>query len=206
MSVAKEPVADAMGLIDTQMGWVFSIFALGYALFQTPAGLLADKYGARILLTAVVTMWSIFTILTGVASSFLFLIVVRFLFGVGEAGAFPGMARAVFKWIPASERGIVNGINFSGARIGGAIALPIVAGMLPYVGWRGAFALFGVLGLVWAGFWWVWFRDDPSDHAGVSPAELAVIRPGTDDTSGESREDQASRSAVSSLLRARNAW
>ncbi len=88
ISVAKDPVASDLALSDKQMGWVLSIFALGYALFQTPSGYLADKYGARKVLTAVVSIWSIFTALTGAVYNFVMLVFVRFLFGVGEAGAF----------------------------------------------------------------------------------------------------------------------
>ena len=96
LSVAKEPVAESLSLSDKQMGWAMSIFALGYALFQTPAGLFSDKYGARKVLTAVVTLWSIFTALTGAAFNYVYLLIIRFLFGAGEAGAFPGMARAIY--------------------------------------------------------------------------------------------------------------
>jgi len=149
LSVAKDPVSESLGLSDTQMGWAMSIFALGYALFQTPAGLLADKFGPRRILTAVVTLWSLFTALTGAVYNYLALMIVRFLFGAGEAGAFPGMARAIYSWVPLQERGIVNGINFSGGRIGAAIALPLVAWLMNLVGWRLTFVILGAIGILW---------------------------------------------------------
>ena len=157
------------------MGWVLSIFALGYALFQTPSGFLADKFGARRVLTAVVSLWSFFTAITGAVWSFGSLIIVRFLFGMGEAGAFPGMARAIFKWIPIRERGIVNGINFSGGRIGAAIALPLVAALIEFTSWRMSFVILGIIGIVWAVIWYLWFRDSPSKHPSISEKELRYI-------------------------------
>ncbi len=175
ISVAKDPIASDLSLNDKQMGWVLSIFALGYALFQTPSGFLADKFGARRVLTAVVGLWSFFTALTGAVWNFASLIVVRFLFGMGEAGAFPSMARTIFKWIPIRERGIVNGINFSGGRIGAAIALPLVAGLIEFTSWRMSFVILGIIGIVWAVIWYAWFRDSPSKHPGISEKELRYI-------------------------------
>jgi ACS family glucarate transporter-like MFS transporter len=175
ISVAKDPIASDLSLSDKQMGWVLSIFALGYALFQTPSGFLADKFGARRVLTAVVSLWSLFTALTGAVWNFGSLIIVRFLFGMGEAGAFPGMARTIFKWIPIRERGIVNGINFSGGRIGAAIALPLVAGLIELTSWRMTFAILGIIGIAWGVIWYFWFRDSPSEHPGISEKELRYI-------------------------------
>ncbi len=179
ISVAKDPVASDLGLSDKQMGWVLSIFALGYALFQTPSGYLADKFGARKVLTAVVSLWSIFTALTGAVYNFIALIIVRFLFGVGEAGAFPSMARAVFNWIPVKERGLVHGINFSGGRIGAAIALPIVAWLIDFTSWRMSFVILGAIGVLWALIWYWWYRDLPENHISVGENELKIIKENT---------------------------
>ena len=175
ISVAKDPVAESLSLNDKQMGWVLSIFALGYALFQTPSGIMADRFGARKVLTAVVSIWSVFTALTGAVWNFFSLLVVRFLFGVGEAGAFPGIAQTIYKWVPIKERGIVHGINFSGGRIGAAIALPIVAWLIEITSWRMTFLILGLVGVVWAMIWYWWFRDDPADHRAVTESELAII-------------------------------
>jgi ACS family glucarate transporter-like MFS transporter len=92
-----------LGLSGKEMGWVLSIFALGYAIFQVPTGLLADRHGPRRVLSIVVTAWSLFTALTGIAQGFISMMIYRFLFGAGEAGAFPACARAVFSWIPKSS-------------------------------------------------------------------------------------------------------
>ncbi len=176
ISVAKEPIAASLQLSDEQMGWVLSVFALGYALFQTPAGLLADRLGPRRVLTAVVSFWSLFTALTGAAWNFVSLLVVRLLFGAGEAGAFPGMSRAVFSWIPLQERGLVTGINFSGSRLGAAFALPFVAWLIQSLGWRMSFVVLGIAGVIWAVVWYLIFRNDPTKHPKLSITEKDFIR------------------------------
>jgi ACS family glucarate transporter-like MFS transporter len=175
MSTAKGPVTQELGLSDTQFGWVLSAFALGYALFQTPAGALADRFGPRAVLTMLVLIWSMFTALTGIARSFAVLLVFRFLFGAGEAGAYPACARAFYNWLPVAERGLAQGINFSGSRLGAAFALPAVAWLVTAAGWRASFGILGVAGVVWAAVWWLWFRNRPEDHAGVSASERARI-------------------------------
>lgn len=203
LSVAKDPVAESLALSDKQMGWAMSIFALGYALFQTPAGLLADKFGPRRVLTAVVTLWSIFTALTGAVWNYFSLLVVRFLFGAGEAGAFPGIARAIYSWTPLQERGIVNGINFSGGRIGAAIALPIVAWLLDLAGWRMTFVILGGVGVLWGVIWYWWFRDDPADHSSVSRQELDHIQQNTNQASEGVKEAKID---FGKLFKSRTMW
>lgn len=175
ISTAKGPVASDLGLTDKQMGWVLSVFALGYAFCQTPAGMLADRYGPRRVLAAVVAFWSIFTGLTGLAWNLGSMLTFRLLFGIGEAGAFPGCARAVYAWIPMSERGIVQGVNFSGGRLGAAFALPLVAAMVSSLGWRASFAILAVIGVFWSIGWYMWFRDDPLTHPRMSERERDLI-------------------------------
>ena len=175
ISSAKEPITKALGLTDAEFGWALSAFALGYALLQTPSGALADRLGPHKLLSGVVVLWSLFTGLTGAVSGFLPLVLVRFLFGAGEAGAFPGMARAAVTWIPLAERGRVQGINFSGSRLGAAFAMPTIAGLIAAVGWRTTFAILMGAGFVWAVLWFMLFKDRPEDHAGLPPAERAYI-------------------------------
>ncbi len=203
LSVAKDPVSEALYLSDKQMGWCMSIFALGYALFQTPAGLFADKYGARKVLTAVVALWSLFTALTGAVWNFVSLLIVRFLFGAGEAGAFPGMARAIYSWIPIQERGIVNGINFSGGRLGAAFALPFVAWLIEILGWRFTFVVLGLVGILWGVVWFIWFRDNPEDHKGMSIAEVKFIR---ENTNKENLKIEKGRIDFNKLFSSKQMW
>jgi ACS family glucarate transporter-like MFS transporter len=152
-----------------------STFALGYALFQIPAGVFVDRYGPRLALSLVVLAWSIFTGLTGLAWSLGALLVFRLLFGLAEAGAFPTCARAIYAWLPVHERGLAQGINLSGSRLGAAFALPLVAWLLTLVGWRFTFLALAAAGAVWALGWYFWFRDLPEDHAGVDVQERALI-------------------------------
>ncbi len=175
ISAAKGPITAQLGLSDTQFGWVLSAFALGYAVFQVPAGVLADRFGPRRVLAGVVIAWSLFTGLTGLAWNYGVLLLCRFLFGAGEAGAYPTCARAFYSWLPVAERGFAQGINFSGSRLGAAFALPVVAWFVTVAGWRVAFFILGWAGIVYAGAWWLWFRDRPEEHAGVSPAERELI-------------------------------
>lgn len=202
ISVAKEPIAGALNLSDTQIGWILSIFALGYALAQTPSGILNDKYGPRLVLTAVVSFWSLFTAMTGFAWNYISLLITRFVFGVGEAGAFPGIARATFSWIPIKERGIVTGINFSGSRLGAAFALPVVAWMIEELGWRNSFLVLGAIGFVWAMIWYWWFRDNPEQHKRISEEEKNYIIEARQQVSN----DEAEKLSGGLLFKSKNLW
>jgi ACS family glucarate transporter-like MFS transporter len=172
---------DITGLDDQMMGYVFGIFAIGYALFQIPAGWFSDRAGPRRALTIVVVIWSIFTALTGAVYTAISLLVVRFLFGVGEAGAYPGATRALYSWLPAKERGLGQGIFHSGARIGAAASLLVMPWVIDTIGWRMTFVANAIVGLVWGVVWWFWYRDNPSDHAKTNEAEVELIRRGIEE-------------------------
>jgi MFS transporter, ACS family, glucarate transporter len=202
ISAAKDSVASDLGLSDRQMGWVLSAFALGYALCQAPSGMLADRFGARRVLTIVVVAWSLFTGLTAAAWNLMTMLVVRLLFGAGEAGAFPGIARAAYSWIPMPERGLVQGINFSGGRLGAAFALPAVAASVQAIGWRATFVALMVIGFVWAAWWWWWFRDEPTQFPGLPPKELAHIVT----TRQQSANTSAPPFPLTRLLESGNVW
>jgi ACS family glucarate transporter-like MFS transporter len=137
--------------------------------------LLIDRFGPRKMLTAIVAFWSTFTALTGAAWNFVSLMVIRFLFGAGEAGAFPGASRAFFTWFPLKERGTIQGINFSGSRLGAAFALPAIALLIQTVGWRNSFMIQGSVVFTWAILWYIFFRDTPEKHKGVPPEERDYI-------------------------------
>ncbi len=195
ISAAKEQITGELQLSDTQFGWVISAFALGYALLQVPSGQLADRIGPRKTLAAIVIVWSAFTALTGAAWSFLSLLLFRFAFGAAEAGAMPACAKAVYSWLPASERGIANGINLSGTRVGAALALPGLAWMLSTFGWRQTFVIMGAIGLLWVLGWCLLFRDRPEDHWAMSDAEVQKIVAGR--TLSAQRADPAKRDSAS---------
>jgi ACS family glucarate transporter-like MFS transporter len=176
ISSAKSAIARDLVLTDTQMGWVFGAFSLGYAFAQIPWGWFADRIGPRLALAIVVALWSAFTSLTGTASALAWLLFVRFLFGVAEAGAFPGSARTFHNWLPVEERGLANGILFSGALLGGGLAFPLCQWLLSAHGWRMAFYLLGVPGFLWALGWLVWFRDYPDTRI-LNDTEAAIPTP-----------------------------
>jgi sugar phosphate permease len=176
MSQAAVPISQALGLDKRQMGFVFSAFTMAYTLFEIPTGWLGDRIGPRRVLVRIVLWWSVFTALTGSASGLATMLLIRFAFGAGEAGAFPNIARALTRWFPTSQRGTVQGAIWTSARIGGAIAPPLTALVMNRIGWRATFALYGLVGLVWAGVFWAWYRDEPAEHPSISPGELAWIK------------------------------
>ena len=157
------------------MGWIFTAFALAYAAFEVPSAWWGQKIGTRKVITRIVSWWSVFTIATAAVVSFPMMLVVRFLFGAGEAGAWPNAARTFSKWIPGRERGRVQAIFLTGAFTMGGLTPTIVSKLEPLVGWRGVFVCCGLVGFVWCFFWWTWFRDDPSEHPGVSVKERDMI-------------------------------
>lgn len=194
---AKENIQADLGIDEVQMGMVYSAFLLGYALFEVPAGWLGDVWGPRRVLTCIVLWWSLFTALTGsiwyfsldigsslgvstlaiplVLDSFLVLLLVRFLFGAGEAGAFPVITRVLVTWIPYRERAFAQGSVWMAARLGGAIA-PFVLGRLSHVlGWRMAFAMLGLVGVAWCFAFRSWFRDTPEQKSACNLAERELI-------------------------------
>ena len=167
-----------LGLSDKQMSLVYSAFTLAYALFEMPTGAWGDRVGPRRVLTRIVVWWSSFTIATATVTSYGSLLVIRFLFGAGEAGAFPNVTRTLSRWFPVSERGTAQGVFFAGAHLGGGLTPIVVGVLLGWLPWRGVFVAFGLVGFVWALAWYLWFRDEPSDHPAVSPEELAHIEAG----------------------------
>lgn len=176
ISAAKTAIAADLGFTDPQMGWVMAAFSLGYALFQVPGGKLADRFGPRIVMACVVSVWSVFTALTGMVRGLVPMIGLRFLFGLGEAGAYPTLARAFYSWLPISERGVANSISFSGGRLGAALAMPAVVWLIGSLGgWQQTFWLFGAVGIVFAIAWFLLFRNTPETHFAVSETERDYI-------------------------------
>ncbi|MGH9321825.1 MAG: MFS transporter [Vicinamibacteria bacterium] len=176
ISTAAPFITRDLGLTMMQMSVVFSAFTLAYSLFEIPSGWLADTRGARSVLTRIVLWWSAFTILTGAAWSYLSLVVIRFLFGAGEAGAFPGVSRAFSRWFPLRERGRANGFLFLGSRVGGALAPALSLFLIHRWGWRASFVAFGSIGIVWSFLWYRFFRDEPEEHPDASQSEVKWIR------------------------------
>jgi MFS transporter, ACS family, glucarate transporter len=183
ISIAGSSIAADYGLTNQQLGWVFSSFLLGYALFQTAGGWLSDKLGPRRVLTVGVIWWGIFTALTAAVpsqmrSALLFFVAARFLLGAGEAVIYPASNQFVSWWIPTQERGIANGIIFAGVGIGAGITPPAISYVMFHYGWRSSFWMSAFIGLAAGLVWFVIARDKPEDHPSVSPAELQIIQSG----------------------------
>ena len=175
ISFAGPTMREDLGLSSEQFGWVLAAFAWAYALFEIPGGWLGDKMGARKVLTRIVLWWSFFTAATGWAMNFTYLIVVRALFGAGEAGAFPNITKAFSTWLPAPEKSRAQGIVWMSARWGGAFTPLLMAALFRVIDWRTAFQIFAALGVVWTAVFYFWYRDNPKDHKSVNAEELAII-------------------------------
>lgn len=149
-------------------GWVLGAFILAYGLFEIPTGAMGDSKGPRGVLTRIVLWWSGFTALTGAAWSFVPLVIVRFLFGAGEAGAYPNMSAVLVRWFPVGERARAQGAIWAASRFGGALAPLLVVPLQKFLGWRWTFAVFGMIGVIWAAAWHAWYRDSPPEQPGMS--------------------------------------
>ena len=173
---AEQHIRKDLGLSKTQMGWVFTAFTLAYGLFEVPTGHWGDRRGSRGVIARIVIWWSLFTALTGAAWGLWSLMAIRFLFGAGEAGAFPNAARVVTRWFPAHRRGLARGAITTVSLLGAAASGILTPPLIQSVGWRWTFVVFGVVGVAWAAAFYFWFRDDPAEHRSVNPAELDLIR------------------------------
>lgn len=157
------------------IGWIFAAFRWGYAFFQIPGGWMGDRIGGRRALSLVVIWWSIFTSLTAFAGNALSMGVCRFLFGLGEAGAFPIATRSLSGWMLPTERGFAQGLTHSASRVGAALTPPLVVLLMLRFGWRAPFLVFGLIGLCWSAAWYWYYRDTPSEHRFINAAERSLI-------------------------------
>jgi sugar phosphate permease len=207
ISTAAPVISKEFGFDKITMGVIFSAFVWAYAMFQVPGGWLGDRFGARNVLTIIVGYWSAMTAATAVASGATSFMVLRFLFGIGEAGAFPGATRAMQLWYPPHERGFVQGITHSASRLGAAIAPPIVVLIMTGLGWRSVFYICGAVGIVWSLLWYFAYRNLPEEHGLVNAAELKHIR-GTDEKGNVKQPNIAKKPNVpwGTLLRSPNMW
>jgi MFS transporter, ACS family, glucarate transporter len=175
LAVARPVIRDELHISLVMMGWITFGFRLSYALFQIPGGWLGDRFGARKALSAIVIWWSIFTAFTAMAWSAVSMLVIQVFFGVGEAGAFPIATRSLSRWMRPTERGFAQGVTHAGSRLGAALTPPIVVAIIAAFGWRAAFLVFGVLGVIWAITWFAYYRDTPEEHRSVNQAERELI-------------------------------
>jgi len=159
ISVAGSSIMHDLSLSPSQWGWVQSAFILSYGLMQIPMGALGDKFGHRSILALIVLWWSLFTAFTGLAGGLASLLVIRFMFGIGEAGSSPCSTGVISRWFEKGEVGKAQGYVWAASRMGGALTPFVVIPVMMWVGWRAAFYLLGVLGVVWAVVWFWYYRD-----------------------------------------------
>ena len=178
ISTAVPSIQKEFGFSIVTMGWILGAFQWAYALFQIPGGWFGDRIGPRRALTLIVMWWSVFTSATTLAWNAISMASVRFLFGMGEAGAFPIATRSLSRWMLPSERGFSQGITHAGSRLGAALTPALVAFVIAGYGWRAPFVIFGILGLLWAGVWFWYYRDSPAEHDRVNAAERDLIQSG----------------------------
>jgi MFS family permease len=170
ISVAGPRMQEDLGLSPTQWGWIMGAFVLGYGAFEIPLGALGDRIGQRRVIARIVVWWSGFTALTGMMTGFYSLVVTRFLFGAGEAGAYPNISGVISRWFPATQRARAQGCVWAASRLGGATSSIVVVPIMIVLGWRAMFVLFSGLGLVWVVVWLARYRDPEALPASGAPA------------------------------------
>jgi MFS transporter, ACS family, glucarate transporter len=183
ISIAGGSIAEEYHLSDVQLGKVFSAMLVGYALFQTIGGRLADRYGSRRVLAGGVVWWGIFTALTALvpadmAGALIVFVAVRFLLGAGEAVIYPSANQFIARWIPSPERGIANGWIFAGVGAGAGLTPLLITQIMVRYGWRSSFWVCSIIGFAAGAVWFICARDTPAEHPGVSAAELILINSG----------------------------
>src|ERR1700689_4206777 len=175
ISAAVPSIQKEFGFSIITMGWILSSFQWSYGLFQVPVGWLGDRLGPRRALTLIVTWWSLLTSATTLSWSAASMAAIRFLFGMGEAGAFPIATRSLARWMRPSERGFAQGATHAGSRLGGALTPALAALIMARYGWRAAFLVFGCLGILWSAVWHWYYRDTPAEHPSVNEKERELI-------------------------------
>jgi len=175
VSVAGPRIQEDLNLSPEMWGWVVGIFTVSYALFEVPTGRMGDRRGPRRVLTRVVLWWSAFTALTGAVWNYAALLVTRFLFGAGEAGAFPNTGIAISRWFPAAERARALGFFLMSTQVGGALSPLLIVPLQFWFGWRVTFCFLGAVGVLWSIAWHRWYRDSPSEKPGVTDEEIEEI-------------------------------
>jgi len=175
ISLVGVRIKHAFNLNNEQFGWVLGSFALAYALFEIPSGILGDRIGQRAVFIRIVLWWSVFTAMTGLATGFYSLLGIRFLFGMGESGAYPTCSGVIARWFPIKEIARSSSVLLLGSTTGAALAPLIVIPIATALGWRATFFVNGIIGILWVLVCWIWFRNFPSEMHHISKSELILI-------------------------------
>ncbi|MFI8602885.1 MFS transporter [Cellulophaga baltica] len=211
ISVAAFALSEDLDLSSVQMGFIFSAFAWTYAILQIPGGFMADKIKTRVLYSVIMALWSIATLVQGMANSFVSLLGLRATIGVFEAPSYPTNNVIVTRWFPEKERASAIAIYTSGQFLGLAFLTPVLTAIQSYLGWRGLFYVSGAIGLVWAVLWYVLYRD-PKEHATMNQAEIDYIAEGgglidgVSDTDKKEKVEKFSWSDLREVFSYRKLW
>ncbi len=205
VSVLKKSITDDLGLSNPDYAAVQNAFLIAYAISQMLSGRLYDAVGTRIGFTISIVVWSIAAAAHAAASSAMSFGFWRFVLGFGEAGNWPGAAKAIAEWFPARERALGMGIFNTGAAVGGALSPPIIAWLAVTWGWRPTFVITGALGLGWLVLWLVLYRR-PQEHPWLGSDERAYILEGRETGTGPGTAGEAWRPGWLELLRYRQVW
>ncbi|MGC2510089.1 MAG: MFS transporter [Acidobacteriaceae bacterium] len=181
ISIAGLNISREYGLGNQRLGWIFSSFLIGYAVFQLPAGWLSSRFGPRRVLTAGVLLWGATTALTAMLPTTIehavwVFIGMRFVLGIGESVIYPSANQFVARWVPQQERGVINGLIFAGVGAGSGLTPPILAWLISHHGWRSAFWFSAIVGCVVGIVWWLIARDTPEEHPAMQQVELLEIQ------------------------------
>lgn len=202
LSSASTSIMSELHISTVQWGWILGMFTIAYAAFEIPTGYLGDKYGGKKILIRVVLWWSIFTILTGFANGFIMLLWVRFLFGMGEAGAYPNTSIVLAKYFPILERGRAQATIWGASRLGAALTPFIVLPLQQKYSWNISFYLLGAVGIIWTLFWVIWHKENPNDCKDISKEELKIILENRD----LPLENQVVKTSYWSGFKSKNLW
>jgi ACS family D-galactonate transporter-like MFS transporter len=189
LSVAATGLGKELTLSSIQLGLIFSAFGWTYAALQIPGGMIADRFGPRILYAFCLVTWSLATVAQGFAKGFASLFAFRLATGAFEAPSYPMNNRIVTSWFPDQERASSIAMYVSGQFIGLAFLTPALVALQHYAGWRGLFIVTGLVGLAWGLIWYIFYRD-PLDHSRVNRAELDYIEKGGGVLSGKKHDSE----------------
>ncbi|WP_255417276.1 MFS transporter [Proteiniphilum sp. X52] len=193
LSISILKIKRELSINDTGYGIINTSFLVGYAIMFTLGGILIDRFGSRKGLAFSVALWSAATFMHGLADNLYEFALLRFILGVGEGGAFPGVIKAVVEWVPRKNRALANGLAIGGSAFGAVIAPPLTVALMDSVGWRGVFFVVGGAGIIWTLIW----------------LSFPKVKPGNSGTNKESRNNRTDmpplRNQLLNLLKSKEA-
>ncbi|MBV9549657.1 MAG: MFS transporter [Alphaproteobacteria bacterium] len=175
VSTAAAGFSTEFKLNRTQIGLVFSAFAYPYLVFQIIGGWVSDRFGTRRTLIVCGMVWMAADISMGLSTGLVSLLAARVLLGLGEGATFPAATAAMSRWVAKANRGFAQGITHAFARIGNALAPGVIVVIMTTYGWRASFYVCACFALAWVAAWAFTFTEEPRNHPGITPEEVAVL-------------------------------